>query len=91
MTMARGSGMPKVGAAVLTVDGDRLGTVKEVSESCFKVDAPMGPDYWLGTDTLASPAGTEVRLKLTKEQFGEATDEGRRAHQGMHRHDTTLI
>jgi excisionase family DNA binding protein len=34
MTMASGSGLPKVGAEVLTVDGDKLGTVKEVSDMC---------------------------------------------------------
>jgi hypothetical protein len=45
MTMTSGSSLPVVGADVLTVDGDKLGTVKEVSGSCFKVDAPMGPNY----------------------------------------------
>jgi len=85
MTMASG-GVPAVGAEVTTADGDKLGTVKEVIGSCFKVDAPMRPDYWLGTDTVASSAAGAVRLTLTKDGLGEAKEEGRREHRGVHAH-----
>ena len=91
MTMASGSGTPPVGAEVTTVDGEKLGTVKEVSGSCFKVDAPMRPDYWLGTDCIASTTGGTVRLSITKHQLGEAKDEGRREHRGVHPHDTPVV
>ena len=91
MTMASESGMPAVGDEVMTVDGDTLGTVKEVSGSCFKVDAPLRPDYWLGTDTIASSAGGTVRLNLPKDRLGEAKDEGRREHRGVHPHDITVV
>lgn len=90
MTMASG-GVPAVGAEVLTADGDKLGTVKEVSGSCFKVDAPMRPDYWLGTDTVASSTGGVVRLTLAKDGLGEAKKDGQREHQGVHPHDTTVV
>ena len=52
--MASESGVPAVGTEVMTLDGDTLGTVKEVSGSCFKVDAPLRPDYWLGIDTIGA-------------------------------------
>ena len=90
MTMASG-GVPTVGAEVTTVDGDKLGKVKDVSGSCFKVDAPMRPDYWLGTDCIASSTGGVVRLNLTKDHLGEAKEEGRREHRGVHAHDTTVV
>ena len=79
MTMASG-GVPTVGAEVTTADGDTLGTVKDVSGSCFKVDASMRPDYWLGTDCIASSTGGVVRLTLTKDRLSEAKDEGRHEH-----------
>ena len=90
MTMAS-DGAPAVGAEVTTVDGEKLGTVKEVSGSCFKVDAPMRPDYWLGVDCIASSAGGAVRLNLTKDGLGQAKEEGRREHRGVHPHDTTVV
>lgn len=90
MTMASG-GVPSVGAEVMTADGDKLGTVKEVSGACFKVDAPMRPDYWLGTDTIASSTGGAVRLTIDKDRLGEAKDEGRSEHRGVHPHDTTTV
>lgn len=52
MTMA--SSELSVGADVYTSDGGKLGKVKEVRGAYFKVDAPMHPDYWLGTDCVTS-------------------------------------
>ena len=43
-----------VGAPVVGPDGDDLGTVKEVGEQRFKVDAPMQPDYWLDVEVIRS-------------------------------------
>jgi rRNA processing protein Gar1 len=92
MTMASGD-VPAVGAEVLTADGDKLGTVKEVSGTCFKVNAPMRPDYWLGVDTIgsASSTGGAVHLNITKDRLGEAKEEGRHEHRGVHPHDTTVV
>lgn len=78
-------GPPTVGTRVMTADGDELGTVKEVSASCFKVDASMQPDYWLSTDCIAGMSGSDVRLTFTKERLGDAKVDGPE-HTGLHRH-----
>ena len=61
-----------VGARVVTADGAELGTVKEVRGPAFKVDAPLQPDYWLGTACIATTGAGEVRLTITRAQLGEA-------------------
>ena len=76
---------PPVGARVVTADGDELGKVKEVAGRCFKVDASMQPDYWLGTDAVASSSGTEVRLAIPKDRVGDLKTDGPE-HSGVHRH-----
>lgn len=43
-----------VGDEVLTADGHRLGTVKELTRTHFKVDASMRTDYWLPRAEVAS-------------------------------------
>jgi hypothetical protein len=72
MTIDRGnlSGLME-GAPVVTMDGEQLGTVKEVRGRCFKVDAPMAPDYWLGVDNVSSGAGGQVVLRFNKDQLGD--------------------
>jgi hypothetical protein len=62
---------PTIGARVVTVDADELGTVKEVVGSAFKVDASMQPDYWLACDCIAGTVGDEVRLSFPKDRLGE--------------------
>ena len=56
MAMDRGDEIT-LGAPVFTPDGDRVGTVKEVQGRCFKIDAPMAPDYWLSTDCIRTSSG----------------------------------
>jgi hypothetical protein len=63
---------PTVGARVVTADGEELGTIKEVVGGCFKVDAAMQPDYWLGSDCIASTTTSDVRLGITQEQVDSA-------------------
>jgi hypothetical protein len=84
MTMAEGA--PTVGAEVYTADGDKLGKVKDVAGTCFKVDAPMRPDYWLAADCVTSSSAGEVRLNVTKDSLGSAKVEGP-GHTGVHSHD----
>ncbi len=79
-------GTPTIGTHVLTADGDELGKVKEVSGSCFKVDAPMQADYWLATDCIASSSGTDIKLSFTKSKLGDAKVDGP-GHSGMHSHN----
>lgn len=50
--------VPPLGAPVRTMDGEHLGTVKEVSGQQFKVDARYSRDYWLSL-TLVSDATPE--------------------------------
>ena len=87
MTMSTGytGSMPMVGAKVFTSDGDEIGKVKEVAGTCFKVDASMQPDYWLGTDAIASSTGGDVRLAFTKDRLGDLKMDGPE-HSGVHRH-----
>jgi hypothetical protein len=77
--------MPTIGARVLTADGDELGNVKEVVGSCFKVDVSMQPDYWLGTDTIASAGVGDVRLAIAKDHVGDFKLDGPE-HSGVHHH-----
>jgi hypothetical protein len=63
---------PTVGAQVVTADGEELGKVKEVAGGCLKVAASMQPDYWLGSDCIASTSTSEVRLSITQDQVDSA-------------------
>lgn len=75
-----------VGNPVHTSDGKDLGKVKEIVGGCFKVDAPMQPDYWLATDAVTgSSTDGGVTVRFTKDQLGEAKQEGPE-HTGYHRH-----
>lgn len=87
MTMSTGypGAMPVAGARVFTSDGNELGKVKEVAGSCFKVDASMQPDYWLGNDSVVSTTANEVRLSIPKDRLGDAKMDGPE-HSGVHRH-----
>ena len=43
----------QVGQMVLTVDNNKLGTVKEVTDTHFKVAVRFRRDYWLSRDYVA--------------------------------------
>jgi hypothetical protein len=79
------SGNVAIGAPVQTHDGKDLGKVKEVVGGCFKVDAPMRPDYWLATDSITGSDGGIVTLRFDKDELDEAKQEGPE-HSGYHRH-----
>ena len=81
---------PRLGARVLTADDKELGTVKEAGSGCFKVDAPLTPDYWLGVDTIAGTDGDAVRLAVTSDRLVEERSDAP-AHSGLHRHETLVI
>ena len=89
----RGGGLPEVGDHVFTADGESLGSVKDVSDRCFKIDAPMQPDYWLATDCVIGSRAGEVQLSFAREQLGDlrqAHPEEQR-HTGIHRHESGTI
>lgn len=58
-----------VGAPVVTRDGDRLGTVKELHGPYFKVDAPNRPDFWLQLTWADRDADGNVRLEFTHDEL----------------------
>jgi hypothetical protein len=76
-----------VGTPVVTADGKELGKVKEVSGSCFKVDAPMRPDYWLGSDLASNMSGGIIHLTISEEMLDEAKMDSPEDHSGYHRHN----
>lgn len=53
-TLADNTDAPlRIGESVFTLDNKRLGKVKEVNETHFKVDARFRKDYWLARDRIA--------------------------------------
>jgi hypothetical protein len=80
------SGAITLGVPVRTSDGKELGKVKEVVGDCFKVDAPMQPDYWLANDAvIGNSTDGGVKLRFDRQQLDEAKHEGPE-HSGYHRH-----
>jgi hypothetical protein len=72
MTRSARSPAPVVGAAVYTADGTKLGTVKEIAHSSFKVDARLQPDYWLASAGVVWATGDRVQLSFDSERLGDA-------------------
>jgi hypothetical protein len=60
-----------IDADIITTDGDKIGNVKEVRGSFFKVNAAGQPDYWLPVTCVASSAGTAVMLNFHKDHLGD--------------------
>jgi len=58
-----------VGSEVFTTDGERLGDVEEVHVGAFKVDAPLKPDYWLPSTTVASIMGKRITLAFARDRL----------------------
>jgi hypothetical protein len=86
MTTMNDSMMPIQGATVMTADHERLGTVKEITGDCFKVDAPMAPDYWLASDTIASMVGKDILLRVMRSDIDDVKMGTPDQHTGIHRH-----
>lgn len=59
----------RLGDHIFTSDGEEIGTVKEVRDGFFKVDAAMRPDYWLRNVRVASSGGGRITLSLPKEHL----------------------
>ena len=78
--------MPIRGANVLTADHERLGTIKETTGDCFKIDAPMAPDYWLASDTIATMEGENVILRFRRDEINDLKMGLPDSHSGIHRH-----
>ncbi len=63
----------RMGQTVHTLDGDKIGEVKEVRGDYFKVDASMQPDYWLSCECIrgGAVAGEKVMLNFDKDKLGD--------------------
>ena len=64
------------GQDVYTAAGDKLGTVKDIAGTAFKVDASMQPDYWLPITAVASNDAAGVRMDFTKDHLGDFKVDG---------------
>jgi hypothetical protein len=62
---------PAVGCPVVTAEGDKLGTVKEVQGTAFKVNAHLQPDYWLSCSSIRSVSTDRVELAFPKDRLGD--------------------
>jgi hypothetical protein len=56
---------------VLALDGEALGTVKEVHPDYFKVDAPHRRDYWLRRLYVLAGDQPEARLVLPRQSVAK--------------------
>lgn len=59
------------GVPVFSSDNEALGYVKETGGETFHVDVPMGRDYWLSVNHVASANDKELILDFSK---GELDD-----------------
>lgn len=65
-----------LGSPVYTADGDKLGTVKEVRDTAFKVDVSMHPDYWLSTGCIRMATSDRIDLAFPKDRLGDYKQDG---------------
>ena len=85
MTASPMDSMPQVGAKVVSRDDIELGTVKEIDADCFKVDAPMAADFWLGASMIEQLEDGIVRLGVNNLTLDEVKSD-QPQHSGVHRH-----
>jgi hypothetical protein len=59
------------GLPIHTLDGEEIGTVKELTADLLKVDAPLHPDYWLGRADVLSFTNERVTLSFNHAELDE--------------------
>lgn len=52
------------GLEIFALDGEKIGSVKEVTPDAIKVDAPLRPDYWLPRARVLSFTNERVTLDV---------------------------
>lgn len=62
---------PIMDTPVSTSDGVQFGFVKEIHGSYFKIDVPMGRDYWLSQEYINDSTLDMVTLSLRKDELDE--------------------
>jgi hypothetical protein len=69
--MTQGSaGAISHGMNVLTSDGEKLGTVKEIADQAFEVNAHFQLDYWLPLVEVAEVQADGLVMAFPEEQVG---------------------
>ena len=76
---------PIIGAKVVTADGKPLGKLMEIDGDCYKVDAPLQPDYWLNSKVVAKTSPSEIQISLRLKDLDLAIDHSH-GHTGLHFH-----
>jgi hypothetical protein len=61
----------RTGAPVYTSDGDKLGTVSQISGDTFKLDVSGQPDYWLSTDEILTSEIDRIAMRFNKDHLGD--------------------
>ena len=59
------------GLDVFSRDGHQLGTIKELSDTALKIDAPLNRDYWLPRDRVLSFTNERVTMDLEQSDIDE--------------------
>ena len=64
----------EIGSIVMSGDGKKLGTVKEVVGDRFKLERRLMPDMWLANEYVDSAASADgmVQMVLPKQGIGAA-------------------
>ena len=61
------------GREVFTLDGQRVGRVKQVQERAIKVDAALRPDFWLPRERVLSFTNERVTMDFDEADLGRYT------------------
>jgi hypothetical protein len=60
----------KPGCAIVTADGEQIGTLAEVADEAVKVDAPLRRDFWIDAAYVRSCDEGRVELSFLKQDLG---------------------
>lgn len=64
------------GLEVHTQDGQKLGTVKDITDTAIKIDAPMRPDYWLSRGRILSYTNDRVTMDFDHDDLDRHAESG---------------
>ena len=79
------NGIPTIDAIVVAANGEIVGGIKEFEGDCFKIDAPLQPDYWLGPDAVDVSTEHTVILSLNWSDLASVIRPSGK-HSGYHMH-----
>lgn len=61
----------KLGLPVHTVDGEKVGEVKDLYGEYVKISAPLEPDYWVHRERVLSFTSERVTLECDKDHLDD--------------------